>query len=316
MGSKKKISVITPCFNEEGNIKSCYEAVKEIFDTKLHAYEYEHIFCDNNSKDLTLKVLRDISKNDKNVKVIVNSRNFGGPNSMFNGVISASGDAIIPMLPADLQDPPELIIDFIGHWENGYHVIFGVRAKREESLVMRYIRTCYYKLISKFAGIYIPLNSGDFGLIDKKIQNILKNSDDYSPYLRGMIANCGFDTIEVPYTWKARKWGSSKFNIYSLVDIGLNGLISFSNLPMRLCMFFGFFISLASILYALFLFIKILAYPSLTVVSGIPTIIIALFLFSGINLFFLGLLGEYITAIHSQVRKKPLVIEKERINFD
>lgn len=312
----KKISVITPCFNEEGNIKNCYERVRSIFNKELKGYKYEHIFCDNNSQDLTLTILREISKNDKNIKIIVNSRNFGGPNSMFNGVIAATGDAIIPMLPADLQDPPELIIDFIGYWEKGYDIVFGIRSKREESFFMRSIRSYYYKFITKFANINIPLNAGDFSLIDKKIQSILKTQDDYSPYLRGMIAYSGFNAIEVPYTWKARNWGVSKYKIYSLIDVGLNGLISFSNLPMRLCMISGFFISFSSIIYALFLLARTVIYPSIHVVSGIPTITISLFFFSGINLFFLGVLGEYITAIHSQVRKKPLVIEKERINFD
>lgn len=312
---KKLISVITPCFNEEGNVYSCYETVKNIFKTHLPKYNYEHIFCDNNSSDKTALYLKQISKKDLNVKVIVNSRNFGGPNSMFNGVIAASGDAIITLVPADLQDPPELIPKFIKHWEDGYDVVFGARTVREELFIMRYTRSLYYKIVNKFSNINIPIDVGDFSLIDKKIQNILKNVDDYSPYLRGIIAYCGFKTIKVPYVWKKRKWGRSKFNLFSLIDVGLNGIISFSNTPMRLCLFFGSMISILSILMAFYFIINRIFYVESSIIPGISLITISLFLFSGINLFFLGILGEYINSIHSQVRKKPLVIEKERINF-
>jgi glycosyltransferase involved in cell wall biosynthesis len=315
MTLRKKISIITPCFNEEGNVLNCYKTVKLIFKESLPQYDYEHIFCDNKSEDETLPILRKIAAEDPSVKVIVNSRNFGGPNSMFNGVLAATGDAIIPLVPADLQDPPHLIPEFIRLWEIGYDVVFGSRSERQESFVMRFLRGKYYNLVNRLANIEIPLDVGDFTLIDKKIHAILKMDTDYSPYLRGMIANCGFKSIKVPYTWKRRTWGVSKFKLYSLIDVGLNGLISFSNIPMRLCMFSGFIISLSSILYALYCLLKTVFLGSANIPPGIPTITIALFLFSGINLFFLGVLGEYVSAIHSQVRKKPLVIESERINF-
>jgi glycosyltransferase involved in cell wall biosynthesis len=313
---KKKISIITPCFNEEDNVKECYETLKHIFLSKLPNYEYEHIFCDNCSFDNTVEVLREIALGDKNVKVILNSRNFGAFNSMFNGMIAATGDAIIPFFPADMQDPPELIPEFVKSWESGFEIVYGVRADREESALMHNIRKFYYQIINKFANIKIPLNVGEFTLIDKKVHSALKEYEDYYPYVRGMIASTGFRSTSVNYTWKSRKAGKSKANFYGMIDAGLNGLISFTNLPMRLCMFAGFFIAFISILYSIFTIVSTLFFYKGVPHTGIPTLTVALFFFAGINLFFLGVLGEYISAIHFQVRKRPLVIERERINFD
>ena len=315
MFSVKKISIITPCYNEEGNVFDCYSKVKDIFSNLLPSYDYEHIFCDNYSKDKTLQILSNIASNDKRIKVISNSRNFGAFNSMFNGVLSATGDAVIPFLPADLQDPPEIIPDFINLWEQGYEVVYGVRINRQEFALMRILRGLYYKLVNQFANINIPLNVGEFTLIDKKVLEALKKYDDYYPYLRGMIANCGFSSTLVPYTWKSRKVGFTKGNWYSLIDNGLNGLISFTNVPMRLCMLSGFVLALFSVSYSLFALCLTLFGLEGPAPRGVPAITVALFFLSGIQLFFLGVLGEYIGAIHFQVRKRPLVIERGRINF-
>ena len=312
---KKKISVVTPCYNEEGNVRECYEKIKEIFENKLPDYDYEQIFCDNSSSDETLRILREIASKDVRVKVIANSRNFGAFNSMFNGMLAATGDAVIPFLPADMQDPPELIPEFVKHWEQGYEIVYGVRSNREESATMHAVRRLYYRLVNRFANINIPLNVGEFTLIDKQVHSALSQYEDYYPYLRGMIANCGFRSVLVPYTWKARQRGVSKGNLYGLIDAGLNGLISFTNIPMRLCMFAGFFISAISIIYAVIAAISTLVWFRGVAPPGVPTLTVALFFFSGINLFFLGVLGEYISAIHFQVRKRPLVVERERINF-
>lgn len=313
---RKKISVVTPCFNEEGNVKNCYERLKKVFNKQLSNYDYEHIFCDNYSTDKTSEILRDIASYDKNVKIILNSRNFGAFNSMFNGLVSATGNAVIPFLPADMQDPPELIPDFVKKWEAGFEVVYGVRSNREEHALMHLIRKLYYRVINKFANINIPLNVGEFTLIDQKVHIALKQHEDYYPYIRGMIANCGFKSSMISYTWKARSSGSSKTSMYGLIDAGLNGLISFTNLPMRICMFIGFAIAFMSIIYSFYILVATLVIFNGVPHSGIPTLTVALFFFSGLNLFFLGVLGEYISAIHFQVRKKPLVIERERINFD
>jgi polyisoprenyl-phosphate glycosyltransferase len=312
---RKLISIVTPCFNEELNVRDCYEAVRSMFANELSRYDYEHIFCDNASSDATVQILKELAAADPHVKVIVNARNFGPFRSMFNGLMNTSGDAVIPMLAADLQDPPEVILEFVKRWEEGYQVVYGIRANREESWFMRLLRGIYYRLVNRFANIEIPLNAGEFQLIDRVLVNALRQCDDYYPYLRGLIANCGFRPASVSYTWKARKKGFSKNRFYHLFDQALNGLISFTNIPMRLCLMTGMFIAFASLGYSLFTLVAGLIYYRELAPPGIPTLIAAVFFFSGVQLMFMGILGEYISAIHFQVRKRPLVIEQERVNF-
>ena len=312
---KELISVVTPCYNEEANILECYQSVKAVFDQRLPDYQYEHIFCDNASKDGTVAVLREIAAKDPRVKIIVNARNFGPFRSLFNGLLSTSGDAVVVFLPADLQDPPEVIVDFMEKRRQGYEVVFGIRKVREESLLMRTIRRIYYRTVSRLANIEIPVDVGEFQLVDRKVIDVLRQCDDYYPYIRGMIASCGFRSTGVEYTWKARKRGLSRNRFYDLIDQGLNGLVSFTNVPLRLCMFFGFSVAILSFIYALLSVVLNLVYYRKLSEPGIPTLIVAVFFFSGLQLFFFGFLGEYIGAIHSQVRKRPLVVERERINF-
>jgi glycosyltransferase involved in cell wall biosynthesis len=312
---KKLISVVTPVYNEEENVRDCCAAVRQVF-AQLPAYDYEHIFCDNASTDGTVRLLKEIAADDRQVRIILNARNFGPFCSTFNGLLATRGDAVVVMLAADLQDPPEVILDFVRHWESGHEVVYGVRANREEGLLMRAVRKLYYRLVSQFAGIHIPLDVGEFQLIDRVVVNTLRKCDDYYPYIRGMIASCGFRAIGVPYTWRSRKRGFSKNRLYHLTDQALNGLISFTNVPMRLCLFLGFFLSLLSLTVALVTFVANLLYYRQFAPAGIPTLIVAIFFFSGVQLFFFGVLGEYISAIHFQVRKRPLVVERERINFD
>ena len=244
------------------------------------------------------------------------SRNFGPFRSLFNGLLSTRGDAVVVFLPADLQDPPEVIVDFMEKRRQGYEVVFGIRKVREESLLMRTIRRVYYRTVSRLANIEIPVDVGEFQLVDRKVIDVLRQCDDYYPYIRGMIASCGFRSTGVEYTWKARKRGLSRNRFYDLIDQGLNGLVSFTNVPLRLCMFFGFSVAILSFIYALFSVVLNLVYYRQLAKPGIPTLIVAVFFFSGLQLFFFGFLGEYIGAIHSQVRKRPLVVERERINFD
>ncbi len=312
---RKCISIITPCYNEEDNIQQCYQAIKDLFEETLCDYDREHIFCDNASSDNSVHILKEIARADKNVKVILNARNFGPFRSTFNGLIQAKGDAIVPMLAADLQDPPEVIVDFVQLWEKGFEVVFGVRKKREEGFVLRTARKVYYRIVNSLADINIPPDAGEFQLIDRKVLNALKQFDDHYPYIRGMIASCGFRSTGINYVWKSRKLGISRNNLYHLIDQGMNGIISFTQIPLRLCMLVGFFLAFISLSYAFItLALNLIFFREFTA-PGIATLITALFFFSGIQLFFLGFLGEYIGAIHFQVRKRPLVIEREKINF-
>lgn len=311
----KIITVVTPCFNEELNIRACYDAVRNVFETSLKNYQREHIFCDNASTDGTVAILRDIAGKDKCVKIIINARNFGPMRSNFNGVMAASGDAVLLFLPADLQDPPELLPKFIELWEQGSEIVFGIRATREENWPMRSVRAIYYKILSRFAGLNVPPGAGDFQLVDRRVVEAMRQVRDSYPFMRMMTFECGGRAVGVPYTWRKRERGISKNRLVSLFDQGMNGIVSFTIAPVRLGLLLGFVISFGALLYAIVsLIIGLLFYRQLTE-PGIMTIIVALFFFGGVQLAFLGMVGEYVLAIHGQVRSKPVVFERERINF-
>jgi glycosyltransferase involved in cell wall biosynthesis len=311
----KTISVVTPTFNEEEGIRKCYQTLKDIMDSQLPGYRREHIFCDNSSTDRTVAILKDIGASDPSVKIIVNSRNFGVIRNTYNGVMNATGDAVILFLPADLQDPPELIPEFVKLWEQGYEIVYGIRARREEPFLWRTIRHTYYRIISKLSYVDYPPDVGDFQLVDRKVLNAMKQFEDSYPFMRMMPFECGFRAVGVPYTWRAREFGVSRNKLSQLVDQGFAGLIAFSNAPIRIAFFFGLVVSVCSILYATVLFfLKIAGFDIGP--WGIPTLVIAVFFFGGIQLIFAGFLGEYIVSIFNQVRRRPLVVERERINFD
>ena len=309
----KMISVITPCYNEEVNVEICAAELKKVME-QLPGYDYEHIFADNASTDSTLIKLREMAAKDKHIKVISNSRNVGPFRNMWNGMKSATGDVVIPQLAADLQDPPSVIPEFVKNWEAGFLVTYGVRAKREEALIMRMARGIYYRIIKKFAAAVIPLNSGEFLLADKKVIDSILAVDDQYPYIRGLIAQTGVKSTSVSYTWVKRERGKSKNNFISLIDQAINGFVSTSRVPARLALLGGFILSFLGVAYALFTVIMVLTSNGSAPV-GIPTIIVGIFLMGGVQLLFLGLIGEYILSIHGQVRRTPPMFEIERINF-
>ena len=230
--------------------------------------------------------------------------------------IRDSGDAVIPMMPADLQDPPELIPTFVEYWEKGYKVVYGQRDKRDEAFLMAQARKLYYKFVTRFAKTKIPLDAGEFQLIDRKVVEALKLFDDYEPYLRGLIAQCGFKSIGVKYFMKAREKGVAKGRLLMLLDLGLNGIVSTTAIPIRMGLVFGFLMSLLSLGYAAFLLLLFFIKGHSNVNPGMASLMIGLFLLSGIQLFFISLVGEYVASIHAQVRKGPLVVEDRRINFE
>ena len=309
---RKKISVVTPCYNEEGNANAIYTAVKSIMDAKPE-YDYEHIFIDNHSTDKTVAILKDIAAKDKNVKLIVNSRNFGHIRSPYYGLLQSSGDATI-MIVSDLQDPPALINDFIDNWEQGHKIVIGVKNESEESFLMFAIRKSFYNLINRLSDIKLIKNYTGFGLYDKQIIDILRTIDDPYPYFRGLICDIGFEIIQIPYVQPQRFRGVTKNNFYTLYDIAMLGITNHSKVPLRLATMVGFMASLLSLLVALIYFVyKLLFWNSFTL--GSAPLIIGIFLFSAVQLMFIGIIGEYVGSIHTQVLKRPLVIEQERINF-
>ncbi|MBV8774664.1 MAG: glycosyltransferase family 2 protein [Deltaproteobacteria bacterium] len=309
------MSVVSPCYNEEDNVRTCYETVRRIFADEMPEYNREHIFADNSSTDRTIEILRQIAAEDENVKVIVNSRNFGLFRSTFNALQYATGDATLVMLPVDLQDPPELLPEFVRLWESGYEVVAGIRSERREGILMLRARRTFYRIVNRLAGFEIPENVGEFQLIDRKVlDNVLRFNDHY-PYIRGIIAACGFKRVLIPYSWRRRSRGFSKIRLLELIDQALNGIFSFTNVPMRVATFLGLALATICILYAL-ITVAVFFFSPRIAPPGITSLVIGLFFLVGVQLIFTGLLGEYVTSVHAQVRRGPLVIERERINVD
>lgn len=309
---KKLVSIVTQCYNEEENVEDAYREVKAVF-AGMEGYAYEHIFIDNASTDRTVSILKEIACSDKNVKVIVNARNFGHIRSAVYAYFQANGDAIIPIV-ADLQTPPYLIAEFIKKWESGYKIVFGIRKEGRESLILGGIRRLYYKIINKLSDSKLVANFIGFGLFDRQVIEIIRKIDDPYPYFRGLIAEIGFKTAQIEYVQPPRKRGKTKNNFYALYDLAMLGITNHSKIPLRMATMLGFISSLFSLLAAAIYFLyKLICWQWLSI--GIAPIVIGLFFFASVQLFFLGIIGEYVGSIHTQVLKRPLVIEQERINF-
>jgi glycosyltransferase involved in cell wall biosynthesis len=312
--SKKSISIVTPCYNEQDNVELIYTQVKEIFDG-LENYEYEHIFIDNDSQDKTLSLLENMARKDLRVKIIVNARNFGFVRSLYHGLLQGTGDAVV-LIFADLQDPPALIIDFLQRWEQGYQVVKGIKISSQENPLVYSIRRFYYYLVSVLAEeVELTSNFTGFGLYDKQVIEALRLIDDPYPYLKGLISEVGFKSAKIEYHQKVRKRGKSSFNFYRMYDLAMLGITTYSNFPLRLATIIGFALSLLSFLVGLVTLILKLLFWNLFPI-GIAAIIIGLFLFSSVQLFFIGILGEYIGLINRRSLKRPLVVERKRVNFD
>ncbi len=312
-GARKTISIITPCYNEEANVRELYERVRAAINT-VGGYDYEHIFIDNASLDNTLGELKALAARDKNVKVIRNTRNFGHVRSPIHALYQASGDAVIGIV-ADLQDPPEMIIDLVRKWEEGYPVVIGVKSASEESGLMFWIRKQYYRLVNRLSGVETYENFTGFGLYDRKVVDVIKQFDDPYPYFRGMIAEAGFRHFDIPYHQPARKRGITTNNFYTLYDIAMLAITNLSKVPLRMVTFSGFLGALASILVSLAYFVyKLIFWNNFSV--GIAPLVIGVFFFMSIQMLFMGIIGEYIGTIHTLVQNRPLVVEQERINFE
>jgi glycosyltransferase involved in cell wall biosynthesis len=309
----KLITVITPCYNEEENVRDLYEQVKQVFAGESD-YTYEHIVIDNASRDKTVSILKEIAKTDRNVKIIVNTRNFGHIRSPYYAILQSSGEAII-CIAADLQDPPVIISNFLRKWEEGYKIVIGVKPKSEESPLFFAVRKAYYHIIERLSDGEMVKNFTGFVLYDRKVVEILKTLDDPYPYFRGLICEIGFKRAEIEYVQPSRKRGITKNNFYTLYDLAMLGITNHSKVPLRLATMIGFAAAILSLLIAFAYFVYKLAFWD-SFSLGIAPMVIGLFLFSSVQLFFIGIIGEYIGSIHTRVSNRPLVVEKERINFD
>ena len=310
----KKISIITPCFNEEEGLIDCTKKITDLFCNELKKYDYEHIICDNNSNEKTIRILREISLNNNKIKVILNAKNYGSVKSTFNGIKNSSGDAVLLFFPVDMQDPPEIIPEFIKKWEKGFDFVVGCREQREEFFFMKFIRKFFYLTLKKFSKNKIPLNVSDFQLVDKKIIDKIVKLKDNFPFIRTLAFEYSdnFDTIN--YTWKRRAFGKSKEPLKDYIDSAMNGLISVSDTPFRLILIAGFIVSFLSLSYGIFaIFYNLFAQSGLE--KGMPTLLVSILIFSGLQLLVLGFLGEYITSIHNQIKKDLEINIKEKINF-
>lgn len=309
---KKRITIVTPCYNEEDNVYNLYSAVKEVFDN-LTQYDYEHIFIDNASTDKTVAILKDIASKNHNIKIIVNARNFGHIRSPFYALQQATGDAVLSVV-ADFQDPPSMIAEFLKKWEDGYKIVIGVKSKSKENKLMYFIRKSYYNLVRNISETELIDNFTGFGLYDKRIIEILREVKDPYPYFRGLICEIGFEKAIIEFTQPRRARGITKNNFYSLYDMAMLGIISNSKVPLRLAAMLGFSLSILSLMIAFGYFIIKLIFWKYFVL-GLAPLVIGVFFFSSVQLFFIGIIGEYIGAINTKVTNRPLVIEKERINF-
>ena len=312
MTPKKFISILTPCFNETENVDLLCTKIRETL-VLLPDYDYEHVFIDNASTDDTVAKIKAQIAKDKRIKLIVNARNFGHIRSPFHGLKQCHGDAVIAMA-SDLQDPPEKIIDLVKKWEEGYKIVIGVKTKSKENWLMYKLRSMFYGVISRVSETEQIKQFTGFGLYDKAFVDVLREVDDPYPYFRGLISELGFERAEVEFVQPKRERGKTKNNFYTLYDMAMLGFVSHSKLPLRLASFIGFGVAILSLFAAVGYFIyKLCFWDSFSV--GTAPLVIGLFFFSSVQLFFIGIIGEYVGSIHTQVRKRPLVIEKERVNF-
>lgn len=308
----KLISIVTPCYNEEDNVDELCSRIARAMSTL--PYDYEHIVIDNCSTDHTVRKIRAIAAQDHRVKLIVNTRNFGHIRSPYYGILQSGGDACI-LISSDLQDPPEMIVEFIKRWEEGYKIVLATKPESHEAALMFLIRKIYYRLVTKISDVPLVKNATGAGLFDKAVVSILRKIEDPYPYFRGLVCEIGYPIALVPFKQPKRIRGITKNNFYTLYDIAMLGITNHSKIPLRLMTMSGFVLAILSFTVALvFLVAKLLFWNSFQL--GVAPILIGMFFFAAIQMLVVGLLGEYVGAIYTHVRKLPLVIESERVNFD
>ncbi len=313
MPKRPLLSIVTPCYNEEDNVDELYKQVKAAI-VNLTKYDFELIFIDNHSVDGTVNKLKLLAAHDPIVKIIVNTRNFGHIRSPYYGILQSSGLATI-YLASDLQDPPEIIPEFIRYWEEGYKLVMATKPVSKGSASIHALRRAYYRFLDGISDISLVADSTGFGLYDREVLDHLRRVDDPYPFLRGLICELGYEIKTIPFAQPRRLRGISKNNFYTLYDIAMLGIVSHSKVPIRIAAFTGFALGAISVIVAIvFLILKLIFWESFPL--GIAPVVIGLFFLLGIQLLFIGILGEYIGSIHTYIQKRPVVVEKERINFD
>lgn len=310
----KKISVLIPCYNEEENVVPMSNAVVGLFEDELSNYDYELVFIDNDSTDNTRTLLRQICNKNKKIKAIFNAKNFGQVNSPYYGMLQTTGDCTIVMA-CDFQDPVELVPRYISEWESGYKIVIGIKTRSRENPIMYHIRGVYYKLVKKFSDVDQIEHFTGFGLYDKAFINVLRELRDSTPFLRGLVAELGFKRKEISYEQPKRRAGKTHNNFYSLYDIAMLSITSYTKVGLRLCTFIGLMTGVISFIIGfIYLILKLVFWY--TFQAGTAPILIGMFMLGAVQLFFIGMIGEYILSINQRVMNHPLVVEEERLNFD
>ena len=310
----KKISILIPCYNEQDNVVPISTAISDLFANELSQYDYELVFIDNDSHDNTRPLLREICERNKHVKAILNAKNFGQFNSPYYGTLQTTGDCTICMV-CDFQDPIDMIPKYIHEWENGYKIVIGIKTTSKENKLMYFLRSCYYSMIKKFSNVEQIEHFTGSGLYDKDFVKVLRNLKDPKPFLRGIVGELGFARKEIPYEQPKRRAGKTHNNFYSLYDAAMLSFTSYTKIGLRIATIGGAIASAISLLIAFIYFIlKLCMWDAFA--AGMAPIIIGMFVIGSIQLFFIGLLGEYVLSINERVMNRPLVIEAERINFD
>ena len=312
--ARKTISIMVPCYNEEENVVPLSKAIIQTIETELPQYDYELLFIDNCSKDNTQALIRELCRQNPKIKAIFNAKNFGQFNSPYHGMCQTTGDCTITMC-ADFQDPVEMIPQFIKKWEEGYKIVCGIKTASRENPIMYFLRSCYYRAIKKMSSVEQIEHFTGFGLYDKRFIEVLRDLNDPTPFIRGIVAELGFKRCDVEYTQPKRRGGKSKNNWYSLYDAAMLSFTSYTKIGLRLATFFGFGLSAVSLIAAVvYLVLKLLYWNRFP--AGTAPILLAVLLLGSIQLFFIGLLGEYILSINQRSMNRPLVVEEERLNFD
>lgn len=310
----KKISILIPCYNEEENVGPMSEAIVELFEGELKNYDYELVFIDNDSKDNTRPLLRQICEKNKKIKAIFNAKNFGQFNSPYYGMLQTTGDCTISMV-CDFQDPIDMIPKYIAEWENGYKIVIGIKTSSKENKIMYALRSLYYKMIKKFSDVEQIEHFTGSGLYDKDFIKVLRDLKDPTPFLRGIVAELGFKRKEIPYEQPQRRAGKTSNNFFRLYDAAMLSITSYTKIGLRLCTFLGAIFGGASMIIALaYLIMKLIWWDRFA--AGMAPVLIGMFLLASIQIFFIGFIGEYILSINQRVMNRPLVVEEERINFD
>ena len=310
----KKISVLIPCYNEEENVVPISQAVIDTLTNELPEYDYELVFIDNDSQDKTRLLIRELCRQNPKIKAIFNARNFGQFNSPYYGMLQVTGDCVIEMV-ADFQDPVDLIPKYVHAWEEGYKIVIGIKTSSKENPVMYWLRSCYYKMIKKFSDVEQIEHFTGSGLYDRDFIEILRKLDDPTPFLRGIVAELGYKRKEIPYEQPRRRAGHTKNNFFSLFDAAMLSVTSYTKTGLRMATILGSICSVISILVAfIYLVMKLIWWDRFP--AGMAPMLIDMCFLGSVQIFFIGLVGEYILSINQRVMHRPLVIEEERINFD